>query len=226
MIALAVLATVVLVRFAWVMTYNTAARLKARWIGPGRWPGTTPPTVNSGLVVSWCGMRGVVTLAAAYALPVAADGSAQFPHRDLILLCAFSVVVGTLVLQGLTLRPLIAWLGLKDDGEVEHEVHIAHKKLVRIGLAALDGNASPEALALRDEFSSILDDAQNTGGVSGRHAAHNDLRVHLVARQRQTLFEMRASGEIGDDAFHEIEARLDWAELNARGPSATSSSSS
>ncbi len=220
-IAIAVLATVVAVRFAWVMLYNTTARLKVHWFGAGTWPGTVQPTVRSGLAVSWCGMRGVVTLAAAYALPVAENGSPGFPHRDLIVLCAFFVVVGTLVLQGLTLRPLILWLGLKDDGEVEREVHIAYDKLVQAGLAALDGNASAEAAALRLEFSSMLDAAKNSGGISHRRSAHNDLRVRLVVRQRQTLIEMRASGEIGDDAFHEIEARLDWAELNARGTNDT-----
>ena len=60
------------------------------------------PTVEGGIVVSWCGMRGIVTLAAAYALPEV------FPYRDLILLTAFAVVLGSLVIQGLTLRPLIS----------------------------------------------------------------------------------------------------------------------
>ena len=60
------------------------------------------PTVRGGIVVSWCGMRGIVTLAAAFALPE------NFPYRDLMLLTAFAVVLGSLVIQGLTLRPLIA----------------------------------------------------------------------------------------------------------------------
>jgi CPA1 family monovalent cation:H+ antiporter len=216
-IASAVFATVVLVRIAWVMTYNTAARLKARRFGAGRWPGPMRSTARGGIVVSWCGMRGVVTLAAAYALPAATDGAPGFPHRDLILLCAFCVVVGTLVLQGLTLRPLILWLKLEDDGAVEREVRAANKKLVRIGLSVLDGDDSPHAQALQRELSSMLDDAKNVDGISDRHSTHNDLRVRLVERQRETLFAMRQSGEIGDDAFHEIEARLDLAELNARG---------
>ena len=65
------------------------------------------PTVGSGLVISWSGMRGIVTLAAALALPEA------FPFRDLIVLTAFSVVLGTLALQGLTLGPLLRALDLQ-----------------------------------------------------------------------------------------------------------------
>ena len=74
------------------------------------------PTVGSGLVISWAGMRGIVTLAAALALPAA------FPFRDLIVLTAFSVVLGTLVIQGLTLKPLLRALDLQDDDPVGHEV--------------------------------------------------------------------------------------------------------
>src|SRR6185369_674357 len=111
----AVLATAVLIRIAWVMMYNTATRLKLRWFGPGIWPGSARPTWQGGLVISWSGMRGVVTLAAAYALPTATATTPAFPYRDLILLCAFCVVVGTLVLQGLTLKPLIAMLHLRSD---------------------------------------------------------------------------------------------------------------
>jgi len=64
-------------------------------------PGDVRPSVGSGLVISWAGMRGIVTLAAAMALPP------EFPYRDLILLTAFAVVVGTLTIQGLTLKPLM-----------------------------------------------------------------------------------------------------------------------
>ena len=68
----------------------------------------------TGLVVAWSGMRGIVTLAAALALPDG-SGAGGFPYRDLIILCAFCVVLSTLVIQGLTLRPLLGALGLKDS---------------------------------------------------------------------------------------------------------------
>jgi NhaP-type Na+/H+ or K+/H+ antiporter len=98
-IAAAVLGAVILTRIAWVMTYGTTLRfLIARGIFRPR-SAMAVPTVQGGIVVAWCGMRGIVTLAAAFALPE------SFPYHDLMLLTAFAVVLGTLVIQGLTLRP-------------------------------------------------------------------------------------------------------------------------
>ncbi|HEY5808476.1 MAG TPA: sodium:proton antiporter, partial [Povalibacter sp.] len=135
-IAAIVFGIVVLARFVWVFMYYAAAKLKARLFGPGSWPGSAQLTARGSLVVGWCGMRGIVTLAAAYALPV------SFPYRDLILLTSFCVVVGTLVAQGLTLRPLILALQLKDDAPVEREVDMACERVLQTGLAVLDKDES------------------------------------------------------------------------------------
>lgn len=211
-VSLIVLIVVVVARFAWVYLYSAVARLKKRWLGPGRWPGNATPTVQSALVVSWCGMRGIVTLAAAYALPPA------FAYRDLILLSAFCVVVGTLVVQGLTLRPLILSLGLTDDGPVDREVHMTCERMARIGLAVLDADHSPEAQVLRREFEAQL--AGHTPfGQDAEQTPYDTLRARIVAAQRTELIKMRTSDEIGDDAFHQIEAVLDVAELHANGGS-------
>ena len=86
------------------------------------------PTLESGIIVSWCGMRGIVTLAAAFALPE------SFPYRDLILLTAFAVVLGSLVIQGLTLRPLILALNFEEDDPVAREV--AQRPLHRLSRRA------------------------------------------------------------------------------------------
>lgn len=102
LVAAAVLATVIVTRIVWVMSYNTLLRATiSRYGFNPRRPSLARPTFKGGILVSWCGMRGIVTLAAAFALP---EG---FPFRDLILLTAFSVVLGSLVIQGLTLRPLV-----------------------------------------------------------------------------------------------------------------------
>ena len=95
-VALAILVTVIVVRVVWHMFFNTVIRWRDRRFGFNPPRPMLRPTVGSGLVVSWAGMRGIVSLAAALALP------AGFPFRDLILLTAFSVVLGTLVIQGLT----------------------------------------------------------------------------------------------------------------------------
>jgi CPA1 family monovalent cation:H+ antiporter len=210
-VAAIVLAIVVATRFLWVFSYAAVARLKLRAFGPGGWPGTARPSGRGSLVVSWCGMRGIVTLAAAYALP------SEFPFRDLILLTAFCVVVGTLVLQGLTLRPLIRLLDLHDDDPVNREVRMACERIVNVGLRVLDADHSQEAKVLRRELESQLSeqtDADKDGNGLGRY---DSLRARIVAAQREALLDMRSKDEIGDDAFHQLEAQLDVAEVNALG---------
>jgi len=202
----------VFVRLAWVMTYNRISWLKFKLLGPGTWPGPQPPTVRASMVVSWCGMRGIVTLAAAYALPT------DFPFRDLVLLCAFGVVVGTLILQGLTLRPLILAMRLTADSTVDDEVRIAQERLAKVAAEVLDGDGSEVAEILRDEFETPVagENGDSDGTAQSGRDTRNRLRCQIVAAQRQALMRMRATAEIGDDAFHRVEERLDWAEVNVR----------
>ena len=104
---------------SWVMSYTVAIRWKRHRFDMRSSSPRARPTNGGGILASWCGMRGIVTLAAALALP---DGSSAFPARDVIVFSAFCVVLSTLVLQGLTLRALMQWLGLRDDGSVEREI--------------------------------------------------------------------------------------------------------
>src|SRR6185436_6001022 len=97
-IGLAVLATVIVVRITWHMSFNTVVRWRDRRYGFHPPRPMLRPTLGSGLIVSWSGMRGIVSLAAAMALPP------DFPYRNLIVLTAFAVVLGTLVIQGMTLK--------------------------------------------------------------------------------------------------------------------------
>ena len=190
------------------MFYNRAAKYKALWFGAGTWrPGRYTPTLNGSTVIAWCGMRGIVTLATAYALP---DG---FPQRDLILLCAFTVVVGTLIAQGITLRPLLAALHLSRDGAVDEEIHLAKDALAIVAAEILDGDGSETANVLRAEF--VMTVVTEDGTIS-EHRARNTLRARIFAAQRLALVRMRDTALIGDDAFHRIEERLDWAEVNVR----------
>ena len=170
------------------------------------------PTVGSGLIIAWSGMRGIVTLAAALALPAA------FPFRDLIVLTAFAVVLGTLALQGLTLGPLLRALDLRDDDPVGHEVTAARERALRAGLAALDHDRSTIAEVVRQEFIAHLGSpdvhaADEEAGSSG----HGDVHRRVLQAARQAVLVMRASDEIGDDAFHEMEEQLDWIEMSAGG---------
>jgi CPA1 family monovalent cation:H+ antiporter len=144
-VALAVLVTVIVVRFAWVMTYNTYIRhrIARRGFHPPR--PMARPTARGGIIISWAGMRGIVTLAAAFAIPEQLSDGSPFPYRDLILLTAFCVVFGTLVLQGLTLKPLIAWMRLDADDPVEREVRWARGQAYRAALAAIEDDRSEPA---------------------------------------------------------------------------------
>ena len=207
--ALVILATVIGVRLAWVMTYNTGTRLKNRLFGVRlARPSMAPPTARGGLVVAWCGMRGMVSLAAALALP---EG---FPYRDFIQLAAFAVVLGTLVIQGMTLKPLLRVLRLPDDDPVRKEVKLARAKALKAALAELDGDDSAAAEALRREYGDAL--AQTRKGADARDSAENALRRRVVAVSRATISDLRHRGEIGDDAYRALEEEFDWLELSAR----------
>src|ERR1700694_1063901 len=90
-------------------------------------------------------MRGLITLATAFALPQ------QFPGRDLSMLCAFCVVLGTLVIQGLTLRPLLRLLRLQDDGAVGREISRARSAVMEAPLDSLDGESARAATTMREQ---------------------------------------------------------------------------
>jgi len=207
-VAGAVVVTVILVRVAWHMPFNAVIRWRDRKFGFNPPRPMLRPTIGSGLVISWAGMRGIVSLAAALALP------SGFPYRDLIVLTAFSVVVGTLVIQGLTLKPLLRALDLHDNDPVGREVNAARERALRAGLASLDREESPVADAVRQEFvAHLTHEDPDTGPGDSKRSAHGELHQRALQAARHEVFAMRAHDEIGDDAFHQIEEELDWIEM-------------
>jgi monovalent cation/hydrogen antiporter len=232
-VAVAVCVAVIVARIAWV----TAAAAISRWRCRPRPDGTPGPHDAVGLnaraaaVVGWCGMRGTVTLAAALALPTGGDGGTPYPYRDLIVVTAFGVVLGTLVVQGLSLRPLLLWLRLEDDGTVDREIRLARVQTLRAAIHAAACCPGAEAAALvRHRYELQLRQAEEdlAGGdtrakdVSAEDAVSNsdgrgaDAAVvqAATAAQRQRLLDLRANGTIGDAAFQRVEEELDWAELD------------
>jgi Na+/H+ antiporter len=192
----AVLLVTILVRGIWV-TLNIAVFRQVRH-------GADRPTFHGALVISWCGMRGIVTLAAALALPE------HFPERDLIVFTAYSVVLGTLVLQGLTLKPLLSVLTLPADDSVDTEAALARHRGAQAALDAIDADRRSQAghlLALQYE-GRLAGDGHGPSDATG----FGDLRRRALAAERTCLAELRRTGQIGDDAFHRIEEELDWAE--------------
>ncbi|WP_139861887.1 cation:proton antiporter [Bradyrhizobium ivorense] len=206
-----ILAVVIFIRIAWVMSYGAFLRvLKSHDLLPSYVVAAVPSSRRS-IVVSWCGMRGIVTLAAAFALPE------YFPYRDLILLTAFAVVLGSLVIQGLTLRPLILALKFDDDDPVAREAAHARGIAIRAALDEIDADPSEEAEILRLEYRAVLLRAENEpdGGVASGELPADPLRRRAIAAARRALLNLRHNEAIGDDAFHLVEEELDRAELSA-----------
>jgi Na+/H+ antiporter len=203
--ALTVLALVIGVRFAWVMLYGFVVRRFRHFLAK-RVLLETVPTARIGVLVSWCGMRGLVTLATALALP------REFPGRDLIVLSAFTVVLGTLILQGFTMRPLIALLRIDADASLDEDVSRARHAMLDAALATLAGSPGEGAAALRAEYGATRAASVDR---SRPMTDYDHLRLQAIAAERRLLIEWRGQGRIQDDAFHVLEDELDRAELHA-----------
>ncbi|MBG6082855.1 CPA1 family monovalent cation:H+ antiporter [Rubrivivax gelatinosus] len=205
----AVLATVIGVRIAWQMSFNAVLRWRDRRFGFRPPRPMLQPTAGSGLVIAWAGMRGIVTLAAALALP---EG---FPARDMIVLTAFLVVLGTLLLQGLTLGPLLCALKLDDGDPVAHEERLARERLLQAACRHLPAGGSPAVDLVRHELTIRLGQMHLRDGPNAAFGAECDTAYRSALRAaRAALLTLRHSGEIGDDAFHRLENDLDWMEVS------------
>jgi CPA1 family monovalent cation:H+ antiporter len=218
-------------RLVWVSGATAFSRWRRR-TRPGRSSEPEGVALSRGAsaVVGWCGMRGIVTLAAALALPAGTAQASAFPFRDLILFSAFSVVLGTLVVQGMTLKPLMSFIGLEDDGEVEREVRTARVETLRAALTATNQLQEAELSGLlRHRYQVMLRRAEAELAADGRAesaseglAEDESEAVRLAtSAERQRLIALRASGTIGDAAFQKLEQELDLEELHLQQMSGT-----
>jgi CPA1 family monovalent cation:H+ antiporter len=193
-----IVVTVILVRLLIVVAFHLVTSLIARRSGRPR-----KATLQEAIFVGWSGMRGFVTLATAFALPQA------FPQRDTLVLTAFGVVLGTLVLQGLSLRPLIRWLGLDDPGKELRELTQARARLADAAIASFAANDRPPANLLRGIY--------ELEGRAARDAndtyALDDLRrsgLSAIAAEREGLEAIRNRNEIGIGAYLQLQEEIDW----------------
>jgi monovalent cation/hydrogen antiporter len=203
--------TVIIVRFAWVFTVLDA---------PKRIAGRTS-SARGAVFVSWAGMRGAVSLAAALALPLETDAGAPFPDRGLILFLTFCVILATLVGQGLTLPLVIRMLGLEDDGSADREdakarIRAAEAAIAR--LAELEGEEwvrEDTAERMRglyrfrtDRFRARFDDGDD-GAIESRSQDYQRLRRELLEAERQTILDLRRTGVISDEVWYRVARDLD-----------------
>ncbi|MCJ2014526.1 cation:proton antiporter [Methylobacterium sp. J-076] len=203
-LATAVFATVIVSRIVWVLPTSGL-----RGFGLGRHGDRS--RLGAGVAVAWAGMRGIVTVATALALPE------QFPHRDLVVFTAFFTVLGSLILQGLTLSPLLRLLKLPDDDPVGQEAGRARAAAYGAALESLEaGEACAATDALRAEFRSALSEAEaHEEGRAPESLPADAARRASILAARTKVLDMRRRGEIGDDAYFLLEEEFDWAELSA-----------
>ncbi len=221
-----IVATVLATRVAWVFPRTYLPR--AVFPNLRDW-GPQPPWQQT-LIIAWTGMRGAVSLAAALAVPLVVDGGGAFPHRELIIFLVFCVILGTLLIQGLTLPPLIRLLDLDDrDEQLEREEVEARLRAAEAALERLD-QLTAEEWALDDtiervrgaytyrqrRLSARSPRGDFDGGIDGdgidyetRSEAYQRLVREVLDAQRDTVIRMRDRGEINDDVLRTIERELD-----------------
>ena len=211
--AVLVTGTVVVTRIFWlpILSYPPR-RLFSR---------STPAPFAQTMVISWAGMRGAVSLAAALAIPLTTDAGARFPQRELIVFLTFAVILGTLVLQGLSLPLVIRALRLEPDHLDEKEDAKARIRAAEAALSRL-GELEDEAWVRddtaqrlrglynfrRDRFSSRFD-AESDGAIEERSQNYQRLRRELLEAERSEIVRLRRDGVINDDAMRRLQRDLD-----------------
>ncbi|MFE4668927.1 Na+/H+ antiporter [Streptomyces sp. NPDC056716] len=225
--AVAVFLAVVVTRFIWVypaafLPRILSARVRRR---------EDNPTWKGAFVISWAGMRGVVSLAIAFSIPVTMDDSEPFPGRNLILFLTFTTVIGTLVLQGLTLPPLIRALklpGKDSQAETLAEAN-AQAQASRAAEARLDEllederNALPGPLA--DRLRTVLERRRNSvwerlgqpNPITGETVddTYRRLSREMIGAERDVFVRLRDLRYIDDEMLRTLLRRLDLEEAAA-----------
>ena len=214
-------ATVILVRLLWV----PVAALIPRWLSATLRERDPMPSWSSLFLVSWTGMRGIVTLAAALALPVATSAGAPFPFRAEIILISFTVILATLVVQGLSLPPIIRLLQLREDGGLEQEEALARAHAATAALNRLDQVVTENWVSLEQVEHLRLQYLQRLERLTKATLAEEPpsnstsesvqrLQFETLAAERMTLIGLRDNGTISDEVLHRLEHELDVAALH------------
>ena len=225
--AVLVYGAVVGVRFAWFFTVPylhpvfdrllRARYLRAPW--------------QERLVMGWSGMRGAVSLAAALAVPLSTNAGDSFPGRDLIVFLAYATILATLVLQGLTLGPLVRWLRLEADGggeelaELKARLTGAHAALERAEQTSEAAGIPPEAQeSVREHYEERIRRyaaGLRAGGTTEEYRegseAWRSWRRGLISAEREAIVNLRDRGEVSPEGMRRVERDLDLEESRLGG---------
>ncbi|MBI3621642.1 MAG: Na+/H+ antiporter [Nitrospirae bacterium] len=208
--------TAIVVRLIWV----PLAAWIPRALSPALRARDPMPPWRSLFLIGWTGMRGIVTLAGALALPLTTAGGAPFPYRAELVLITFSVILATLVVQGLTLTPLIRWFNLEEDRTLEREEMRAREQAATAGLLRLEelagnNNLVPEQV---EQLRVLYDRRRQRYAWPAAIApdctteadeAFKRLRRETLAAEHRALIELRNQGIISDEVLHKLEHELD-----------------
>jgi CPA1 family monovalent cation:H+ antiporter len=222
-LALAVLLTVAVVvvaRFVWV--YPSV--YLPRWLSPSLRRRDPLPPWQWTFLLGFVGVRGVVSLAAALAIPLTTAGGAPFPRRDLILFVTVGVIVVTLIGQGLLLPSIVRWLALphdaederrrEQDAEITARLEALNASRDRVKRLSADGKVPEDTLAIlrarHDHNAGQL--PRNTKAGLKAAAAAAELRADLIAAEREYIYRLLQEGRITDEARRRIERELDLEE--------------
>jgi CPA1 family monovalent cation:H+ antiporter len=202
----------VAVRIVWVPLLTIARRATHNYsrLGPPGWKAVT--------LISWTSMRGVVSLATALALPRTLGTGVPFPYRTQIILITMCVIVLTLLVQGLSLGPIIRVLRFEPERQHHEEEQLARREATRRGAEALEDMAhepwaDPRDVAvLRNE---VRDRARISDHRGGTPAVRRRLRLGMIAAERRMLIRLRNEGAISDEVLRNLEQELDLESVRA-----------
>ncbi len=207
----------VLARIIWVFP----GAYLPRWLSKSIREREPETNIRSVSVVAWSGMRGIVSLAAALGIPLMVSETKEFPNRDLIIFLTFCVIFVTLVLQGMTLRKVIEWLGIKSDDQ-----HIKEEEKIRVELAGhvIEQIEENYSMGLSDVVLNQIkskyeiriqrirkDDSEHRmtpGQINELHRIHRE----LIQRERELILRLRKEGRVTDEIMRKIEYELDLEE--------------
>jgi monovalent cation/hydrogen antiporter len=227
-IGFAMSAVVIGVRMVWIYPATYIPRfIFPQIVAREGWPPVTWPTL-----LGWTGLRGVVSLAAALAIPVSAGG-APFPGRDIVIFLTFCVIFATLVFQGLSLPAVIRWLGLHepesvaDREEAQARIQVAEAAMARLeDLERLDGTTELQRTRTQRmragyddrirHFRSHLQGPAEEAQAEVEHEVDHALKRDILDTERQTIIQMRRQGLINDEIYRRIETDIDLAEAQLR----------
>lgn len=209
--------------------------LRFIWVYPGAWLSNvirrrllhqpeTLPQLRARFIIGWAGMRGVVALAAAISLPKELASGDPFPERNVMIFLTFCVIFVTLVLQGLTLPPLIRRLGLAGASGANSEEEEARRAMVEAALAYLEHSREddqPEFTPVYDELIRLYrrrmnvienNESAEAGYRPEDYQRWRDLSRQVGALQRATILHLRNQNKINDEVMRDLERELDLAE--------------